>query len=233
MVTPLGDPHEPKKLVSITELLDQHRAQTETTPESPQSSAAYHWETVTGDSVLDKFSDIATWNDILVPAGWAEAKVQDSDTLQAWKRPGGTYDISAKVPKKAPGALVVWSTDAGLPAGAGQKLNKAKVYAHSHYGGDLSAASKALVRGEAVGLPTVVVAACKTVLRDTFQGIYPPPPDEMPADDPYQDQPEPDPAAVFAEDVEKEARKMRVRDAAQRKIRKENDRDYGTLTRYH
>ena len=133
------------------------------------------------------------------------------------------------MPKKAPGALVVWSTDAGLPAGAGQKLNKAKVYAHLHYGGDLSAASKALVRGEAVGLPTVVVAACKTVLRDTFQGISPPPPDEMPADDPYQDQPEPDPAAVFAEDVEKEARKMRVRDAAQRKIRKENDRDYGNL----
>jgi hypothetical protein len=85
------------------------------------------------------------------------------------------------VPKKAPGALVVWSTDAGLPAGAGQKLNKAKVYAHLHYGGDLSAASKALVRGEAVGLPTVVVAACKTELRDEFAGLIPPkdpPPDD-------------------------------------------------------
>jgi hypothetical protein len=218
MVTPLGDPHEPKKLVSITELLDQHRAQTETTPESPQSSTpAYHWETVTGDSVLDKFSNLATWNDILVPAGWTEAKVQDSDTLQAWKRPGGTYDISAKVPKKAPGALVVWSTDAGLPAGAGQKLNKAKVYAHLHYGGDLSAASKALVRGEAVGLPTVVVAACKTELRDEFAGLIPPkdpPPDDYPPEDPYQDPPEPEPAAAFAEDVEKEARRIKVREAA-------------------
>jgi hypothetical protein len=124
-----------------------------------------------GDSVLDKFSHLATWNDILVPAGWTEAKVQDSDTLQAWKRPGGTYDISAKVPKVAPGTIVVYSTDAGLPAGPGQKLNKAKVYAHLYYGGDLSAASTALVRGEALGLPTVVVNACKTQPRNPFEGI--------------------------------------------------------------
>jgi hypothetical protein len=56
MVTPLDDPHEPKKLVSITELLNQHRAQTETTP---SGTPVYDRETVTGDSVLDKFSRIA------------------------------------------------------------------------------------------------------------------------------------------------------------------------------
>ena len=222
MVTPLGDPHEPKKLVSITELLDQHRAQTETTPEPPPSSTAHHWETVTGDSVLDKFSNLATWNDILVPAGWTEAKVQDTDTLQAWKRPGGTYDISAKVPKVAPGTIVVYSTDAGLPAGPGQKLNKAKVYAHLHYGGDLSAASKALVRGEAVGLPTIVIEACKTQPRDPFEGIYTPK-DPQATDEPL------DPAAQFTLDVEREAHKIRVRDAAQRKIRREQQRELGNL----
>jgi hypothetical protein len=58
--------------------------------------------------------------------------------------------------------------------------------------------------------------------------------DPMPPDDPYQDQPEPDYAAVFAEDVEKEARRLRIREAAQRKIRTEQSGplppfDAGTL----
>jgi hypothetical protein len=232
MVNLSGEPAEPKKLVSVTELLNQFQAQSGTTPEpAATETESPHFETVTGEGVLDKFSNLATWNDIVEPPplNWKEVKPQDSDTLQAFQRRGGTSPISAKVPKAAPGTIVVWSTDAGLPSGPDQKLNKAKVYAHLHYGGDLSAASKALVRGEAVGLPTVVVAACKTVLRDTFQGLYPPPPDEMPAEDPYQDQPEPDPAAVFAEDVEKEARRLRVRDAAQRKIRREQQRELGNL----
>jgi hypothetical protein len=125
------------------------------------------------------------------------------------------------VPKVAPGAIVVYSTDAGLPAGPGKKLNKAKVYAHLHYGGDLSAASKALVRGEAVGLPTIVIEACKTEPRDPLEGIYTP--KDRPPDEPL------DPAAQFAFDVEREAHKIRVRDAAQRKIRKEQQRDLGNL----
>jgi hypothetical protein len=48
-----------------------------------------------------------------------------------------------------------------------------------------------------------------------------PPDDGMPADDPYQDPPEPDYDTIFAEEVEREARKIRVREAAQRKIRTE------------
>jgi hypothetical protein len=40
---------------------------------------------------------------------------------------------------------------------------------------------------------------------------------------------QPDPAAVLAEEIEKEARKIRVREAAQRKIRREQERDYGNL----
>jgi NAD(P)-dependent dehydrogenase (short-subunit alcohol dehydrogenase family) len=130
-------------VVSVTELLGQFKAETE--PDPPQQPK---WETVngTGDSVLDKFSNVATWSDILMPLGWTEAKVQDSDTLEAWKRPGGTDPISAKVPKVAPGTIVVWSTDAGLPCGPDQKL-KSEVYARLHYGSDLSAASKVLVHG--------------------------------------------------------------------------------------
>lgn len=156
VVTPFSESREAEKVVSVIELLDQFKAETE--PDPPQQPK---WETVngTGDSVLDKFSNVATWSDILMPLGWTEAKVQDSDTLEAWKCPGGTDPISAKVPKVAPGTIVVWSTDAGLPCGPDQKSQQAKVYAHLHYGSDLSAASKALVHGDAVGLPTLVIEA--------------------------------------------------------------------------
>ena len=98
-MTPFSESRESKKVVSVTELLDQFKAETE--PDAPQQPK---WETVngTGDSVLDKFSNVATWSDILMPLGRTEAKVQDSDTLEAWKRPGGTDSISAKSRKSRP-----------------------------------------------------------------------------------------------------------------------------------
>jgi hypothetical protein len=71
--------------------------------------------------------------------GWSEADPPDSQTLKAYKRPGGTYDVSAKVLKANPHVLVVWSTDTGLPDGEKQKLTKARVYTHLHYRGDMSA----------------------------------------------------------------------------------------------
>jgi AAA domain len=177
------------------------------------------WETVNTnrDSVLDKFSNVAKWSDILKPLGWTEAKVQDTDTLEAWKRPGGTDPISAKVPQVAPGTIVVWSTDAGLPAGPGQKLNKAKVYAHLYYGGDLSAASKALVRGEAVGLPTVVVAACKTEMQDQFAGLMSPP-----NSDRQHDQHATEGENTLEVDVANAAYRLKVQDLARRKNAEEN-----------
>ena len=101
-------------MVSVTELLDQFKAETE--PDAPQQPKREP-STAQVTSVLDKFSNVATRSDILMPLGWTEAKDQDSDRLQAWKRPGGTDPISAKVPKVAPGTIVVWSTDAGVPCG--------------------------------------------------------------------------------------------------------------------
>ena len=53
---------------------------------------------------------------------------------------------------------MVWSTDAGLPSGPGQKLTKGRVYAHLNYGGDLSAAASALRNGTAVNLPPGLVS---------------------------------------------------------------------------
>ena|SRR5215204_1441441 len=54
LVTPFSESRESKKVVSVTELLDQFKAETE--PDAPQQPKR---ETVngTGDSVLDKFSN--------------------------------------------------------------------------------------------------------------------------------------------------------------------------------
>ena len=119
---------------------------------------------------LDRLAETAEWEDILVyGAQWETAKPQDRETLKAFKRPGGTYDISAKVLKANPHVLVVHSDAAGLPSGKGQKLTKGRVYAHLHYGGDQSAAAKALVKGEAVSLPAHVIDAVRS--RDNIAGI--------------------------------------------------------------
>ena len=112
---------------------------------------------------LDRLAETAEWEDILVyGAQWETAKPQDRETLKAFKRPGGTYDISAKVLKANPHALVVHSDAAGLPSGKGQKLTKGRVYAWLHYSGDIKAAAKALVRGEAVNLPARIIDAVRS-----------------------------------------------------------------------
>jgi hypothetical protein len=152
----------------ITEFLDADEAEST----QPPPSDGPQWVTVNGDGVLDRFDQAADWADILEPAGWTEAKPQDRETLQAWKRPGGTYDISAKVLKANPHVLVVHSDAAGLPYGPKQKNTKGRVYAHLHYAGDLSAASKALVRGGAVGLPAHVIEACKAAPGDPLEGLW-------------------------------------------------------------
>jgi hypothetical protein len=128
--------------------------------------------TIHGDDngPLDRLAETAEWEDILVyGAQWETAKPQDRETLKAFKRPGGTYDISAKVLKANPHVLVVHSDAAGLPSGKGQKLTKGRVYAHLHYNGDQSAASKALLKGEAVNLPAHVVDAVRS--RDNIAGV--------------------------------------------------------------
>jgi hypothetical protein len=78
-----------------------------------------------GDGPLDRLAETAEWEDILVHgAQWETAKPQDRETLKAFKRPGGTYDISAKVLKANPHVLVVHSDAAGLPYGKRAETNQ-------------------------------------------------------------------------------------------------------------
>ena len=196
-----------------------------------------------GTSLFDKLDELAAWADIFEPADWKSVEPGDTETAEAWQHPAATHPISAKVLKKNPHVVVVWSTSCGLPDGPDQNLTKARVYSHLWHNGNESAAAIAMLQGEAHHLPSHIREAVKGDRpRDPLHGVYngprsayeppadpQPPEDGMPADDPYQDPPEPDPTVIFAEEVEREAHRIRVRDAAQRKIRKENDRDYGNL----
>ena len=163
MVNPF-DPQAEAELPSVTAILDQFKAEQAALDRIPEPTATK----INGSSsdgyvtinpgILDRLAEIATWADILQPAGWTQVRPPDTATLEAWKRPGGTHPVSAKVLKANPHVIVVHSEDAGLPSGAGQRLTKGRLYAHLYYGGNESAAAKALNSGQAVGLPTVVVA---------------------------------------------------------------------------
>jgi hypothetical protein len=165
MVNQFGDSSPPQR-TSLGEWLNQNY-----TP--PQAAENHHngdpgndgipWAGV-NDSVFDRFAQIATWADILQPAGWTQVRPPDTATLEAWRRPEATHPVSAKVLKANPHVLVVHSEDAGLPVGAGQKNTKARVLAHLHYGRDESAFAKDLVRGEAKGAPAHI--------NDTFRAAW-------------------------------------------------------------
>lgn len=93
----------------------------------------------------DVLDELCTWADILEPAGWSRVGVE-ADGAELWLRPG---DPSSPYSARAfAHNIVVHSESAGLPSGAQQRLTRARVYAHLHHGGDLSAAVTALLRGE-------------------------------------------------------------------------------------
>jgi hypothetical protein len=81
--------------------------------------------------------------------------------------------------KANPHVLVVWSTDSGLLAGADQKNTKFRVYAQLSHKGDESAASKALLRGDTLGLPANVVEACRGTTPSRPEPSANEPPDNL------------------------------------------------------
>jgi hypothetical protein len=119
-----------------------------------------------GEGVFARLKEVAEWPDIMGPHPDAIEVTDhgDSAILYAWRHPNNTNPISAKVLKAAPYALINWSENfLSLPVGADQNLDMPKVYAELNYGGNLSAASKALSHGDAVNLPQHVIDACRSV----------------------------------------------------------------------
>ena len=160
MVSPWSEAAEPRE--SVGEIIDRLLApETPPTPDPAANNSSY---VNIGNGVFDRLTEHATWSDILEPAGWTQVRPPDSRTLEAWRRPGGTHPVSAKVLKDAPYAFVIWSEDAGLPSGPDQKLTKGRVYAHLNYGA-MSRLPQALTRGDAVRLPAAVIDA--TTVKNT------------------------------------------------------------------
>ncbi|MBA2323314.1 MAG: hypothetical protein H0V92_04585 [Pseudonocardiales bacterium] len=121
-----------------------------------------------GRGVFDAFAESAAWGDILEPAGWAYVKTERSGA-ELWLRPGGaSSEYSARCFEHN---VVCHSEEAGLPSGAGQRLTKARLFAHIWHGGDESEAARDLIaasRGEecteaAGSLPDDVLAAIRGV----------------------------------------------------------------------
>lgn len=101
---------------------------------------------------------------VLLAAGWTECGCGRPEAEACFTRPGGasTTPHSAHIPTAEPHVLVVFSEEAGLPAGGGQRLTAGRIFAHLHHGGDTSAAAQdllAAMRGggspeaRALGLP--------------------------------------------------------------------------------
>jgi hypothetical protein len=152
--------------------------QEQQTRQKPQSAPQTSY-TGNGTSPFDKLDELAAWADIFEPAGWKSVDPGDTETLEAWQHPAATHPISAKVLKKNPHVVVVWSTSCGLPDGPDQNLTKARVYAHLWHNGNESAAAIAMLKGEAHHLPTHIREALKSdrpfdPLHGLHNGTQPP-----------------------------------------------------------
>lgn len=112
-----------------------------------------------GPGPFDALADAARWADILEPHGWTFGDdYGGAGGGEIWNRPGGSSGLSALCGRNGIPTMVVHSTEAGLPSGAGHHLTKGRVFAHLNFRGDESAAATAL-RAAAAGDPTADRAA--------------------------------------------------------------------------
>ena len=85
-----------------------------------------------------------SWEQILKPLKWTFAGMGsvEGTPVELWCRDGATSDYSLKCFPDGP--AIAWSDACGLPVGAGQKLNKWKVYYHLRHNGDEAGAARAI-----------------------------------------------------------------------------------------
>lgn len=171
------------------------------------------WGGQTGPSVFDRFAAETSWGDLLARYGFSPCTARHSRAIaECFTRPGGPeHTCSAHVLAARPEVLVVWSDSAGLPVGKGQKLTKARVLAHMEHRGDLSAAAHAL--GGTTPAPVSVLAhpdpapVSSSLPLEAGAGT---------TDD--QTEAALDAAHALAVEIEREAYRLRVREAARAKV---------------
>jgi hypothetical protein len=121
----------------------------------------------------EDFNARATWPQVLEPAGWRLLYTQEEVTY--WTRPGKPTGISASTNALGTDRLHVFTTSAA-PLEGGEGYSKFGAYAALHFGGDHSAAARALDRqGYGTPLPDPAVLQAQ-LLRDLIPGYGTTPP---------------------------------------------------------
>ena len=118
-------------------LLFQIALDTQPAPVEPYQPEVKEYD---GTSALDDYRTRTTWREILEPAGWTYS--HHAEGRDHWVRPGKAIHEGTSATTIEDGPLYCFSTSVDWPTEQG--LSKGQVYAHLHYGGDLSAATKAL-----------------------------------------------------------------------------------------
>lgn len=148
-------------------------------PTRPPVALPTVWDNARGPGAFDLLDEHVTFDDILTSAGWTiHTSRHGSDIDQCWTRPGNPeHACSAHTLKVNPHVLVVWSDAAGLPAGAGRRLTRGRLFAELHHRGDTRAAALdifAARRGEgsaaAASLPIPKEATVTTLPKPAAKG---------------------------------------------------------------
>lgn len=108
---------------------------------------ALEWQREHNPGPFDVLEDEVGIGGVLLAAGWTECECGGrGGVLQCFTRPdgGSTTPHSAHILEANPHVLVVFSEEAGLPAGGGQALTAGRIFAHLHHDGDMAAAAKDL-----------------------------------------------------------------------------------------
>lgn len=107
---------------------------------APSEPVAKHATQGDGPNVADDYNRRHTWDDLLIPEGWA--KVYTAGTTTYWRRPGKNTGISATTGRNDGDNLYVFSSSTTFDTE--KPYSKFAAYAHLEHGGDLSAAGKKL-----------------------------------------------------------------------------------------
>jgi hypothetical protein len=94
------------------------------------------------DSPAEWLNGQVDWAEILEPFGWRLAYQRGE--VRYWQHPTATHDVSATTDYGGVPVLACFSSNAGLPVGQGHRLTKFRVFALLAYGGDESAAARAI-----------------------------------------------------------------------------------------
>jgi hypothetical protein len=128
----------------LIELLRPEKKVHMITPARSRSSLQRRLSGSFGGSIADSFTKSATWAEILMPHGWSCLDADTEADGARWVHPTATAKLSATVKH---GCLFVYSTNTAFgvtEAGRPHGYTKFRAYAAVNYGGDMSAAARAL-----------------------------------------------------------------------------------------